>query len=272
GANDCGHCAAPQRVSQAARFRPQLTASPLTQAAAYDPSWPAAEAFSWEMNAVLPAIQLSDSQGRQWMPKRHLLSSDAFAPEFVAEVENDGRASIRFGDDENGMRPAERTTLSALYRTGNGTRGNLGAGALVHLVSDAIPAGAIDSINNPLPARGGIDPEPLEAVRRNAPAAFRVQQRAVTPEDYAEKAAEHPEVQRAAATLRWTGSWHTVFLSVYRRGGRGVNPAFKSELIAFLERYRLAGQDLQIAGPRLVPLELELRFCVAANYFRGDVV
>ena len=28
-----------------------------------------------------------------------------------------------------------------------------------------------------------------------------------------------------------------------QRGGRGVDAAFKSELIAFLERYRLAGQD-----------------------------
>ncbi len=34
----------------------------------------------------------------------------------------------------------------------------------------------------------------------------------------------------------------------------------------------MAGQDLQIAGPRLVPLELEIRVCVAANYFRSDVV
>src|SRR5690606_10240755 len=179
---------------------------------------------------------------------------------------------IRFGDHDNGMRPAERTTLLAFYRTGNGGRGNLGAGALVHLVSDTIPAGAIESVSNPLPARGGIDPEPLEAVRQNAPAAFRVQQRAVTPEDYAQKAAEHPEVQRAAATLRWTGSWHTVFLSIDRRGGRNVDAAFKMELLTFLERYRLAGQDLQIAGPRIVPLELEIRVCVAADYFRSDVV
>src|SRR5690606_11175232 len=72
GANDCGHCAAPQRVSQAARFRPLLKTSPLTQAAGYDPSRPAAEAFFWAMSAVLPAIQLADSQGRQWMPKRDL--------------------------------------------------------------------------------------------------------------------------------------------------------------------------------------------------------
>src|SRR5690606_35732889 len=91
GNSGCGHCAAPQRRPQTARFRPPLQAGPLTQAASYDPSRPAAEAFRWDMNAVLPVVQLSDSQGQRWTPKRHLLSSDGFATEFVAEVENDGR-------------------------------------------------------------------------------------------------------------------------------------------------------------------------------------
>lgn len=271
-ASDCGHCVPAPRFSPAVRFRPSLQFGPLTQTASYDPGRPAAEALRWDMKAVLPAVQMTDNLGQHWTPKRHLLASDAFATEFVVEVENDGRAAIRFGDDENGMRPAEQSRFLAIYRTGNGTRGNLGTGALAHLVSDGIPASAIESVSNPLPARGGIDPEPLEVVRQNAPAAFRVQQRAVTPEDYATKAAEHPDVQRAAATLRWTGSWHTVFLSVDRRGGRRVDAAFRSELTDHLQRYRLAGQDLQITGPRLVPLELEIRVCVVAEYFRSDVI
>ena len=33
----------------------------------------------------------------------------------------------------------------------------------------------------------------------------------------------HPDVQRAAATLRWTGSWNTVFLTVDRLGGRPLD-------------------------------------------------
>ena len=82
-------------------------------------------------------------------------------------------------------------------------------------------ASFFESVSNPLPARGGTDPEPMEEARQNAPAAFRVQQRAVTPDDYAEKAGLHPDVQRAAATWRWTGCWYTIFLTIDRRGGRG---------------------------------------------------
>jgi len=93
--------------------------------------------------------------------------------------------------------------LTAGYRIGNGARGNVGAGSLAHIVTRHVE---IESVFNPLPARGGADPESLPTVRQNAPAAFRVQQRAVTPADYAEVAQRHPLVQRAAATPRWTGS------------------------------------------------------------------
>ena len=284
-ATTCGPCASAERRTTPPRYRPRLQQLPLTQTAPYDASRPATAAFAWELAAALPAVRLTDERGTPWRPKRDLLASDASAPEFVAEVENDGSAHLRFGDDENGMAPGEGTQLQAVYRIGNGAGGNLGAAALVQLVTDVVlvpgvgdtflpvsPAGLIESVSNPLPARGGRDPELLEEARQNAPAAFRVQQRAVTPDDYAAKAGEHPDVQRAAATLRWTGSWHTVFLTVDRRGGRTVDTDFEAELRRFLERYRLAGQDLEIDGPRFIPLELELRVCVAANYFQSDVV
>jgi hypothetical protein len=78
-------------------------------------------------------------------------------------------------------------------------------------------------------------------------------------------------VQRAAATVRWTGSWRTIFLTVDRLGGRPVDAAFEQKLRLHLERYRLAGHDVEIDGPRFVPLEMEMTVCVKPGYFRGDV-
>lgn len=272
GAAGCDRCGESERLMLPPRFRPQLNERQLTQAAPYDATRSASDAFVWEMKDVLPAIHLRDKQGRVWRPKHDLLSSAPFAAEFVVEVETDGRADLRFGDDENGLAPGEGTQLEAVYRIGNGSRGNLGIDALVHVVTNESIANLLASVSNPLPARRGTDLEPLEEARQSAPAAFRVQQRAVTPADYAEKAGLHPDVQRAAATLRWTGSWHTIFLTIDRRGGRMVDRAFESELRAHLERYRLAGHDLEIDGPRYVPLELELRVCASANYFQSDVI
>ena len=48
----------------------------------------------------------------------------------------------------------------------------------------------------------------------------------MTEEDYAEMAGRYPEVQMAAATMRWTGSWHTVFLTEDRKGGFEVDADF----------------------------------------------
>jgi predicted phage baseplate assembly protein len=126
-------------------------------------------------------------------------------------------------------------------------------------------------VRNPLPAVGGVLPESLQEVRQYAPQAFRRQERAVTEADYAEVAARHPAVQRAVATRRWTGSWWTIFLTVDRTGGLPVDAAFEDELRAFLERYRMAGYDLEIDGPRYVPLDLAFAVCVEPGYFASNV-
>ncbi|HYH79023.1 MAG TPA: hypothetical protein VEX86_04480 [Longimicrobium sp.] len=310
GAGGCGCSGETEAIAPPARFRPRLTDGPVTQAARvlppggaaaadeppfFDPAAPAATAFRWEMGRVLPAITLYDERESAWLPQRDLLASDPFAREFVLEVEDDGQAHVRFGDDRYAQRPAAGGRFTAVYRVGNGTRGNVGADSLVHLIlPDAIDAARDDgsggweiapvggegpraalsgrlAARNPLAARGGTDPEDTERVRQIAPAAFRDAQRCVTPGDYAATAERHPEVQRAQATLRWTGSWRTVFLTVDRAGGRPVDAAFEAELRRFLERFRLAGHDLEVESPRFVALEVEVFACVDGGYFRADV-
>lgn len=210
---------------------------------------------------------------RVWLPKRDLIHTDRDKTEFVVEVESDGSAHIRFGDDEHGMRPLPGDVLTdhnftAHYRVGNGPDGNIGADSLEHIVSTDT---RIEKVRNPIAAHGGAAPEPMERVRQVAPQAFRRQARAVTPQDYAECAQRHPDVQRAAATFRWTGSWYTVFLTVDRIGGRPVDEPFERELRSHLEQFRMAGYDLEVDGPRYVPLEMEMHVCVRPEYFRSTV-
>jgi predicted phage baseplate assembly protein len=117
-----------------------------------------------------------------------------------------------------------------------------------------------------------MDPETLEEVRQRAPSAFRVQERAVTPSDYAEKTrACRSDVQRAAATFRWTGSWRTVFVTVDRFGAQEVDDEFRDDLRECLERVRMAGHDLNVSPPVFVPLELEMLVCVGRDYLASDV-
>ena len=94
----------------------------------------------------------------------------------------------------------------------------------------------------------------------------------MTPRDYAAAAERRPDVQRAAATFRWTGSWYTAFVTADRFGGAAVDAPFASRLRGHLERFRMAGYDLEVGGPRYVPLDVALHICVLDDYFRADVL
>jgi predicted phage baseplate assembly protein len=111
----------------------------------------------------------------------------------------------------------------------------------------------------------------MDDVKRFAPVAFRTQERAVTAEDYASMAERHPQVQDAAATFRWTGSWRTVFVTVDPFASKPPEAPFDPPLTSQLERYRMAGHDLDIDTPRYVPIEIAMQVCAKRAYFRADV-
>jgi hypothetical protein len=254
------------------RFRPRPSNAPLTHAGPpYDRALAARAAMQWTLREVQPVVTLTSTAGTEtatWTAHRDLLNSGDSAEEFVAEIDNDGAAVIRFGDDIHGRRPEPGTSFTATYRVGNGRAGNIGADSLAHIAKD-IPE--ITRVRNPLPAAGGQEPESLEDVRQRAPVAYRIQERAVTAADYGEVTERHPDVQQAAATFRWTGSWHTVFLTVDRSAGAALSKAFETDIRNHVERYRRAGHDLEVDEPQFVALEIAMHVCVATDRFRSDV-
>lgn len=264
-------CAERELIPIPPRFRPFLNNAPLTFANAFDANASARVSVHTTPSSAIPALSLSSVLGNRtavWNAQRDLLNSAADATEVVVEVESDGRAYLRFGDDTHGKRPDSGTKFSAAYRVGNGAAGNVGADSIAHVVS---ADGSIDAVRNPLAASGGQEPESIQDVRERAPYAFRTQERAVTPDDYARIAERRADIQRAAATFRWTGSWRTVFVTADRFGGTPVDPQFEDGLLDYYERYRMAGHDVEIDAPRHVSLEIEMRVCVKPDYFKSDV-
>ncbi len=258
-------------------YRPTLRGTDITYAAAVPTErLSAAESTAQDPAGALPVIKLRQDDGRVWEPVLDLLNSDRFARDFVVEPQNDRRAVLRFGDGTKGVRPVPTTVLHAEYRVGNGALGNVGREAIEHVVAvdeDAhvLIADRIEAVRNPLAAVGGTDPEDANHVRLYAPEAFRSQERAVTEADYAEVSERRRDIQKAAGTRRWTGSWHTMSVTVDRYRGLDVDEPFEAELVRYLDRYRLAGQDVEIDGPRFVPLEIAITVCAEADYFRTDV-
>lgn len=215
--------------------------------------------------------QLGTSQS--YAPAYDLIGADEFSHLFVPEVTNDGRTSIRFGDDVNGRAPAAGSFVDAHYRVGRGLAGNVGAETLAHiLLAPGSPTLPVTLLRNPLPASGGVDPETIQQVKVSAPVAFRApQQRAVTEADYAEVATRYPGVTQARARFRWTGSWLTVCLIVDAADRDALYTGLAEEVKQFVAAYTQTGYDLEVQPPAYVPLDVELFVCVAGDRFRSDV-
>jgi hypothetical protein len=210
--------------------------------------------------------------GEAWTEVESLLGSQPNDRNFVVDTDEEGHGILRFGDGALGRAlPAGAPVIVADYRIGIGTSGNVGRDTLVR-PSTSFPGGAV-AVRNPLPAWGGIDPEPIENVRRDAPEAFQtVQYRAVTARDYADAAMLVDGVDNAVAEFRWTGSWLTVFVAIDPVGRTSVPPNLRRAVTRQLTEYRQAGYDLDIRPPEYIPLRIELTVCVAQGWFQAPVL
>jgi hypothetical protein len=274
-------------------FRPHLSRGPLTFRGPFDISASASSVFDYDLQDVIADIYLrqlsvpknefdtiseTDWLPGVWMPQQDLLSSNKFRPDFVVETENDGSVALRFGDGVYGLNPQGAAgdapdLFYAFYRVGNGPEGNVGADSIKRVVSSSsVLAGSIIGVRNPLPARGGVNPETIAMVRQNAPEAAKVNERAVTNVDYADIVKRKcREIQSAAALTRWTGSWYTVYVMVDRFGRKPIDEAFKLKIQNILNKHRLSGYDIEVCGPQYVPLEIEVTVTVSPDSLCEEV-
>ncbi|WP_116132699.1 hypothetical protein [Tropicimonas sp. IMCC34043] len=261
--------------------------------------------------AAAPAVYLRTVQTggarRFWTPVPHLGDSGAYDRHFVAETDEAGETTLRFGDDTHGRAPRNIASVTAFYRVGGGRAGNLSSGALVHAVAPdlgfwADPGAAVGPVSldpgdptanvvfaeiaqvrQPLPARGGTDPETIAAARALAPEEVQaIQFRAVTAADWQEMALRHPGVAAAKARIRWIGSWHCVFVAIHPRdtgnlvrlpgGGVRLSDEFAARMRSHLTRFKLAGTDLTVRAAQYVPLEIDIKVCVCRGHYRGQVL
>jgi hypothetical protein len=252
-------------------------ARPWADASGYLDLGPAAAAMSFDPEEAVASLEvtagLSDPPALRWRPRRDLIDSRPWDRHVVAEVEDDGQARLRFGDGTHGLAPRDDHPRPpwVIYRLGSGATGNVGAGTLMHLVAERGPVAGV-TVTNPLPARGGTEPEITEVARRRAPVAFRRQpRRAITPDDYARLAERHPAVQRAAAeTFRLaTGEEIHVAIDLLHGAERPASEtaAIFEEILATLLSARRIGHDVAVVRPRFVPVDLAFRVWLKPTAF-----
>jgi hypothetical protein len=211
--------------------------------------------------------------GDTWDEVISLVHSDASAKggdHFVVETDEEGRSLIRFGNGTNGQKLAEGAEVHCTYQVGWGLDGNIGADQLRYF--DATHYSEIAECWNPFDVTNGRGPEPVAEIVRRAPEAYRFRQlRAITLRDYEDRAAELPEVARAAARYGWTGSWRTVQIAIDPVGRTDLPNELRQQVARHLEAVRLIGEDLEIREPRYVPLEIMVQLCIHPHYWPEDV-
>lgn len=131
----------------------------------------------------------------------HAIENLAFAGpadrSFVTATANDGTTSVTFGDGAHGARlPTGTANVTAVYRNGIGTPGNVEAGQISLLATRPL---GVKAVVNPLGASGGADPETRDQARANVPLAVLALDRLVSVPDYADFARSFGGVGKATA-------------------------------------------------------------------------
>jgi len=246
-----------------------LDEAPLSHWQTSEPLAPVAALLKMDPRKARPALAIEN-----WIQVDTLLDSDPDDAHFVTEIDNAGRGAIRFGDGVAGRRVQPGELLKVTYHVGLGPLFDVSENSVVHVIDpgNVQNAAVISSVRNPLPAWGGAPPEPIEDVKLIAPASLQKESfRAVTENDYAAAAQMMPEVSKAVATFRWTGTWHTVFVTIDPSGGVELTPELRSRVDNWVRRFLQTGYDLEINTPIYVPLDIHITICTDPEHFRSDV-
>jgi len=143
------------------------------------------------------SLQISTTQG-EFEEVDSFLDSGPTDRHFTVEVDQNDRATVRFGDGTNGLIPTG--TITTEYKTGGGEAGNVEAG-LIRIVEgnfqDSFANDVRVSANNVAKATGGGPRMSVATARLVAPTTLRVLNRTVAREDYEINAVKVDGVARA---------------------------------------------------------------------------
>ena len=144
-----------------------------------------------------------------------LLDAEPSTRAYELEVDETGRATVRFGDGVHGARlPSGQQNVRATYRVGVGSTGNVRAEQISLLTTRPL---GVSSVINPLSAGGGADGDSPERIRQGVPLAalaLSPLSRLVSVEDYAAFARRFAGIGHADAVKLTDGSQQLVHVTV----------------------------------------------------------
>ena len=232
-------------------------------------------------------IEIANPAGESeiWEEVSSLVHSNGNKKHFVVETDENGTSCIRFGNGRNGRELPEGAIVRCVYQISNGVDGNVGADSLINLVVPSNQSNALKGLKknededkdkkicwNPFSVSSGCSPEHRNDIIRRVPEAYRSRQlRAITLDDYVQRAEELPEVSRAAASYVWTGSWRAVRITLDPVNSTKISDELRKKASRYLNAVRLIGDEIEIRDPILVSLDIKVGICIRPDYWKEDI-
>lgn len=205
-----------------------------------------------------------------WNEVADLLTSAATDTVYSTELTDAGATTVSFGDSVNGLIPPQGCVISAAFRVGGGAYGNIGANQIIDLATAVTGV----SVASSLAATGGADAESLASIRANAPRAWRVQNRAVTLQDYADAALAIPAVNKASATA---GAMGAVTVYIMAQAAQTPTQTLVTKAQDSLQTLSAAGSTVTVQagttiGVNIGSSTLPVQLSVQPTYDRNTVL
>lgn len=252
----------------------------------------AGQAFTCKRSPVIPGsfeLRVATSTGSQTWAE--LPDLERAGPHSKAFALNDARDALLAGNGRSGRVPPAGAEIWARYKVGGGESGNLAAHALDRPLpglpnTDLAPgwAGALPSLSveQPYPALGGSDAEPLESVQGRALDMLATSQRAVTMEDLVALAQETPgaPVARARALPNYypylpcvpaPGCVTLVVVAACPSEWPEPSPELLRAIQRYIQRRLPLTTELHVIGPTFLPVRVTARLHITPGG-NGDQV
>jgi len=229
-----------------------------------------------------------------WKEVLHLTDYGTTDSVYKVVTDANNNVYIQFGDGVSGAIPTTNATIKVRYYVGGGLYGNVpldtltsvsfaGIGGLTTADSNALTAAV--RVTNTALGSGGAEPDSLDSIRINAPAAFSALNRAVTLDDYVGLALSVSGVGKANAIA---SVWNSVTLYVapYRSdlstdlypGKDDSNTTILTELtdlqakvLKELSPKLQIGTTLTVSPPTYSPVSLAIKYSRREAYSQAEV-
>jgi hypothetical protein len=201
--------------------------------------------------------------GLPWTEVPTLFKQPGTAKVYVVLTDEAGNTDVVFGDGvEGALLPTGQNNVSATYRKGLGTVGNVAAGTLTTLIDRPL---GVSGVTNPEAAAGGLDPQTVSDAKSNAPLTVLTLGRAVSVTDYQNFALGFAGIAKAQALWIPTGAGRGVYLTVAGAGGTTVPDSVKNNLVASLLNFGNPLIPIQLADYESVLFTLKASLVIAPS-------